>query len=196
MDQISNLQDIRLWCQAGYYKLDIWPDTKLDIRPDTKLDIQPDTKLDIWPDTKLDIRPDTKLNIRLDTKLDIWPDTKLDIQPDTRLDIQSDTKLDIRPDTRRRTNYLAGYRITGQISGRVLQNEFFSGRIGLSLLKNRYDCFLGPKVLYKRFCPTVTNSHTMFTYDVFSVCHSLSQSITGIALFIFCLISQENGFIG
>ena len=34
----------------------------------------------------------------------------------------------------------------------------------------------------------------IFTVDVFSVCHSLGQSVTDIALLIFCLIPQENGF--
>ena len=31
----------------------------------------------------------------------------------------------------------------------------------------------------------------MFTFDVFSIYHSLDQSVTVVALFIFCLVSQE-----
>ena len=31
----------------------------------------------------------------------------------------------------------------------------------------------------------------VFMFEVFSVCHSLGQSVTGIALFIFWLIPQE-----
>ena len=35
----------------------------------------------------------------------------------------------------------------------------------------------------------------MFTFIVFSVCHSLGQSVTCIALLIFCLIPQEYSFL-
>ena len=35
----------------------------------------------------------------------------------------------------------------------------------------------------------------IFTYDMFSVCHSVSQSVTGIVLFIFWLITQEHRFL-
>ena len=40
----------------------------------------------------------------------------------------------------------------------------------------------------------IQNIYFMFTSDLFSVCHSLTQSVTGISLFIFWLILQEYSF--
>ena len=52
-----------------------------------------------------------------------------------------------------------------------------------------------PKSLYNCI-ETIKNISMIdkFTFDVFSVCHSLGQSVTGIALFICCLIPQEYSF--
>ena len=51
-------------------------------------------------------------------------------------------------------------------------------------LNNVFFCF--PYIIQNK--GTMIN---MFTYDMFSVCHSLGQFVMGIALFIFGLIPQE-----
>ena len=51
---------------------------------------------------------------------------------------------------------------------------------------------LKKKVIELTSCYRNISMLDMFTFDVFLVCSSLGQSVTGIALFIFCVIHQEN----